>query len=110
MKTGDLFYTSWGYDQTNYDYIVILSISDTGKTALCQRAKHTNIGNDGYGSDLQKPISEGYGDIFRMRIDGKYLRGSYPYCHDAVGPKRLDSFSPCTANDVFAETDCYHGH
>ena len=37
LKRGDLFVTSWGYDQTNYDYICIMSISASGKTAQCRR-------------------------------------------------------------------------
>ena len=26
INIGDIFYTSWGYDQTNYDYIVVISV------------------------------------------------------------------------------------
>ncbi len=36
IKKGDIFYTSWGYDQTNYDYIVVMEVSPTGKTVYLQ--------------------------------------------------------------------------
>jgi len=115
ISKGDLFYTSWGYDQTNYDYIMVLKISKTGKTCKCQRARHQFLGNDGYGSDIQKPIKEGFGEVFQMRIqESKYfkvsLRGSYPFLHTGEGSKRLDSFFPVTEGSTYAETDAYHGH
>ena len=34
VKIGDMFYTSWGYDQTNTEHFQIVKISPTGKT--CQ--------------------------------------------------------------------------
>lgn len=33
VKVGDIFYSSWGYDQTNVDFYEVLSVSKTGKTA-----------------------------------------------------------------------------
>lgn len=32
IKLGDVFYSSWGYDQTNIDYYKVVSISASGKT------------------------------------------------------------------------------
>ena len=34
VKPGDIFYTSWGYDQTNSDFYKVVEVSKTGKT--CQ--------------------------------------------------------------------------
>jgi hypothetical protein len=119
IKKGDLFYTSWGYDQTNYDYIIVLEVSKTGKTAICQRARHNHLGNDGHGSDLQKPIPIGFGEKFKMQVkystwrgdtDEKYLRGSYPFLHTGEGSRRLDSFFKTKPEAIYRETDAYHGH
>ena len=54
LNIGDLFVTSWGYDQTNYDYIIVIGISSTNKTAICQLADYDTIG---YTSQayIQKP-------------------------------------------------------
>lgn len=32
VKVGDIFYNSWGYDQTNIDFYVVDAVSPTGKT------------------------------------------------------------------------------
>jgi hypothetical protein len=33
VKVGDIFYSSWGYDQTNVDFFEVISVSASGKTA-----------------------------------------------------------------------------
>jgi hypothetical protein len=32
VKVGDIFYTSWGYDQTNVDFYEVLSVTPSGKS------------------------------------------------------------------------------
>ena len=44
LKKGNMFVTSWGYDQTNYDYIVVMEVSPSGKTAKCQMTSSLNHG------------------------------------------------------------------
>lgn len=119
LKKGDLFYTSWGYDQTNYDYIVILSVK--GKFATCQRTSALHMGESGQ-ANVQEPIFCPFGDTFRMKIQGGfngeiYLRGSYPYLHngkidDSYGGKnlRLDTFSKAKQGQQFHETMAEFGH
>ena len=124
IKTGDVFQTSWGYDQTNYDYIIIVELSKTGKTAICQLARCDRVG---YSSqcNIQKPVAKGYGYKFRMQIKPSYrgnfpcLVGSYPFCASEVecprweGQKpslRLDRFSKVNEGEVFYETDSQFGH
>jgi len=111
IKKNDLFYTSWGYDQTNYDYIIVCAVSPTGKTATCQRAEVKRIGHD-VQCDIEKPIPVGYGNTFRMKVfnwyDGREgLKGSYIFCNDS---KRKDIFQRVQENDKFYPTDCYSGH
>jgi len=47
IKAGDYFYTSWGYDQTNIDYLVVVEVSPTGKTASCRMVRPINLGCQG---------------------------------------------------------------
>jgi hypothetical protein len=122
IKAGDVFYTSWGYDQTNYDYVVVKSVSPTGKTAVCQRASHQNMGY-GCQANIQRPTTEGFGDEFRMqvRVYGNghctpeqapqvHLTGSYPFCGTGTGSKRLGTFSQWDGKRNFEETDSMFGH
>ena len=119
VKEGQIFYTSWGYDQTNYDYIVVVGISPTKKTAMCQLAQYEHKGYDSQ-CNVQKPVAKGYGVKFRMKVEywenKIQLRGSYPFCASEVmrgeqNPStRLDTFSIAKENDVFYETDSMFGH
>lgn len=113
LKKGDLFYTSWGYDQTNYEYIAILEIK--GKYAICQRTSALHMGTSGQ-SNVQEPVFCTFGDMFRMKIQGDYkgeitLRGSYPFCGDgSMEHKRLDTFYRIAEKQQFHETMAEFGH
>ncbi len=126
IKIGDVFETSWGYDQTNYNFIIVVGISPSGKTAICQLAKIEDVGNTAQ-CNIQKPVAEGYGYKFRMKIEDNKtfnevcLRGSYPFCSSQVArieesksdekpSMRLDTFSKVKENEVFYETDSRFGH
>lgn len=122
IKKGDLFYTSWGYDQTNYDYLMVIGFSKTGKTALCKMTIHEEVGYTGQ-SHIQKPLPKPYGITFRMKVVNKskwfrseetedkevILRGSYPFCNDQSS-KRLDTFNKVEKDQTFYETDTQFGH
>jgi hypothetical protein len=116
---GQTFYTSWGYDQTNYDFIVVKSVSPTGKTVVAQRAKlaSNKISESGqYWNQI--PSSEGFGDEFRLKVDfdgnGEItLRGSYPYASDGRKERsgtRFGYFRPTEPGTSYAETDIQFGH
>lgn len=115
LKMGDLFYTSWGYDQTNYDYIVVLSVSATGKTVKCQRTSALHIGHSCQ-NNVQVPIFCPFGDVFTMYIRKGYkgdtcLKGSYPFCNNGkMDNTRLDSFSRVSKGQQFHETMVEFGH
>lgn len=112
IKPGDYFYTSWGYDQTNIDYLVIESISATGKTARCRMASKLQI-DDQLAYRGITP-AEPYGEPFNMRITSQgNLRGSYPYISNWQGadrPMRLDTFLPVRFGDIAWETRPEFGH
>jgi len=120
IKKGDLFQTSWGYDQTNYDFIIVESVSPTGKTCICKRTSYDTVDRTGFYNE-QKPIRKAFGKSFRMKVEygnkwnsedkGIYIRGSYIFCggEDSEN-KRLDTFSQVDENRTYAETDSRFGH
>lgn len=107
LKVGDLFYTGWGYDQTQHDFIIVLDINPSGKTCTCQRVKAQRMERDNM---TKRPIGEGFGDTFRLKIE-KYneevvLRGSYPFCSDGLmSSKRLDTFDRVMPERWFTDTE-----
>ena len=121
VKVGDKFYTSWGYDQTNYDFLVVVAISPTGKTATCRMCKATveNKDSDNRFIDELKP-SEPFGDMFRMvinawvekgRITRDELRGQYPFCDDgSMENKRVGTFWKVEEGKTYEQTAFGYGH
>ena len=110
IRAGDYFYTSWGYDQTNIDYIVVESVSSSGKTAICRMVNPIQI-SEAAGQDQLMP-GTAYGEPFCMRIQsreqhGLVLRGSYPYC---MGSKRLDTFWLTNLGETHYQTNPMFGH
>jgi hypothetical protein len=74
---GKTLHSSWGYDMTINEFCKVLSVSPTGKTAVCRM-----VGKEGF-NGFQGQVSAGnecYGPEFRLKIDGEnHLHGSYPY-------------------------------
>ena len=59
VKVGDIFHTSWGYDQTNTEYFKIISISKTGKTCeVVQIGSQTVKGSEGFMCESITPTPE----------------------------------------------------
>jgi len=79
LKKGDIFYASWGYDQTQNDFLIIEEVSPTGKTVLCRMVGKNTTANGWNVYPTFKP----YGVQFRLRVSEWHnkvtLRGSYPY-------------------------------
>ena len=114
LKRGDIFVTSWGYDQTNYDYIAVLEVSKTGKTCKCQRTGALHMGESGQ-ANVQEPIFSTFGDIFNLQVRTGYsggisLVGSYPFLHTGEGSKRRGYFSKHTIGQQYHETMAQFGH
>ncbi len=119
IKPDDYFSTSWGYDQTNIDYLVVKRLSPTGKTAVCRMASKIYINHGGpYGNTVMPGTA--FGPEFQMRVTSWYngrpaLRGSYPFCaqvddrrHD--DSRRLDTFETVKLGETRNETDSMFGH
>jgi hypothetical protein len=119
LKIGDLFSTTWGYNQTNYDFIVIVGFTKSGKSAKV-RMSRAKLVESGRGYDKLVPTGEAYGDTFTMRIGtwtwgGKEhitLRGSYPYLNTGLKKDgtRLDTFSKVEPDETFNQTAAGWGH
>lgn len=59
VKVGDIFHTSWGYDQTNTEYFKIVDISKTGKTChVVQIGSETVKGSEGFMCESVTPTPE----------------------------------------------------
>jgi len=48
VKVGDIFYTSWGYDQTNVDYYGVIEVSKSGKTVKLREVTAKVVQSDAY--------------------------------------------------------------
>ena len=114
IKIGDIFYTAWGYDQTNYDYLVVVGFTSSKKSAICQMAKFDTVGYESC-CNVQKPKAEGFGDKFKLRIQEFHgevtLRGSYPFIDGKIKTgKRMGLFRKAKEGETFNETDPVFGH
>lgn len=108
INVGDIFSTSWGYDQTNYDYICI--IEKKNKTVICKRTSSIHLGEDGQ-TNVQTPIFQPFGDKFIMQVRDNHLVGSYPFCQDGTGSRRRGYFTKCEQLvSTFKETMLGYGH
>jgi len=104
IKPGQYFSTSWGYDQTNIDFLVVVRV--TAKTAICRMASPIYLGESGQQDVLMPGVADG--EPFRMQISGKAsLTGSYPFC---PGSMRLGYFSRTQLGAVHYETMAQFGH
>ena len=100
VQIGDIFYESWGYDQTNIDFLKVVAVTPTGKTAICKMMSQKIIPHgEGYApmSEHVVPDKE-YGDTFRLRVKGDSLVGTYPFCERG---KRLGYFSKWDGNPLY---------
>ncbi len=84
LKIGDVFYTSWGYDQTQNDFLEIVSISPTKKTVMCQMLGKNIKSTDCVTCDNASPDkTRKKPTVFRLVVSyyNKHanLRGKYPF-------------------------------
>ena len=67
-KVGDIFSSSWGYDQTNCDFVQVVSVTDKSVRVreIAQNAEQT-----GYLSGYTKPIKDAFVKESRLTPNGK---------------------------------------
>jgi hypothetical protein len=84
LEVGMFFYESWGYDQTNIDYLEVIEISPTRKTVMCRMVGKKTVQSMQQGETTQPDNNYKGPTLFRMKVsafrDSITLRGSYPFC------------------------------
>lgn len=93
VKVGDIFHTSWGYDQTNTEYFKVVSISKTGKTCeVVQIASETVKGSEGFMCESITPLPEvilNDGETCKVKIERSTLWHPYKKEHQQIGKINL---------------------
>jgi len=97
VKKGDIFYASWGWEQTNIDFCIIEEVSRTGKTVKCKMMSekdHYVEGNHPMSENVTPDKPDPNGETFRLHVRKRstsepYLVGQYPYTQ---GDKRFGHF------------------
>lgn len=88
VKKGDIFYASWGYDQTNIDFVKVIEISKSGKSVKAVTIGHNYIErltdmSEKTSPDPDRVISKSPVTLrIQKRCNGSeelVLRGSYHY-------------------------------
>jgi len=82
VKVGDVFYESWGYEQTNIDFYQVVALRGVSQIILREiGAEHRNIG---FCSDMVKPIKDNFRSEEEVR---KTVKGTpeNPYCNAEHG-------------------------
>jgi hypothetical protein len=76
VKVGDIFYSSWGYDQTNVDFYEVVGL--TGASVKVREVAQERLSSDGYGSDQVVPVPGYYiGEVMTKRIsDARHWNGT----------------------------------
>lgn len=82
VKVGDIFYTSWGYDQTNVEFFKVVRVS---KSSVWVQETGQEISRDDAGRDYWYTSSNGQPLVREMRIwekPGEYEKVTAPItCH-----------------------------
>ena len=62
FKIGDIFCSSWGYDQTNVDFMQVVAI--TNKTVTIKEIAEKSVNKEGYScmSDFRMPVKDSFVD------------------------------------------------
>ncbi len=88
-KIGDVFHSSWGYDQTNTEYYKIVEISKTGKTCKVVQVGAISIGDKKENAqNMCESIVADPNDIIDSRKQLVKIERSHdrnPYSEKAVG-------------------------
>lgn len=80
IEVGDIFYTSWGYDQTNIDYYEITSVSGQTVTVRKVAMSSEDLGYD-WRYKCVPQSGQFIGEATRHRIQAGYLKIDGHYAH-----------------------------
>ena len=99
LKVGDILTGSWGYDQTNIDWVEVIEVPGP-RTVIIREIGCEVERNDGYGSDLVTPAKGSYTSEAKRKVvnNGSIKLSSWGrYCSLWTGGARR-------------QTDAYSGH
>jgi hypothetical protein len=78
IKTGDVFASSWGYNQTNVVFYQVVDLTPSGKSARVRKVAQ-DVVSEGDGWEMVAPLMDDFvSDTFTKRI-GENLAGRDPY-------------------------------
>ena len=71
VKVGDVFYDSWGYEQTNIDFYQVVALR--GKTQIVLRPIHSTGHEIGFCSRIVKPMRDSFYELdkYKTRLVGR---------------------------------------
>jgi hypothetical protein len=67
IKVGEVYYDSWGYDQTNIDFVKVVEVSPSGKTVKVRKMGERITQTTGFMSEFVVPGNE-FGELFRLSV------------------------------------------
>ena len=68
IKVGDIFYTSWGYDQTNIDYYKVRKLIGKASVELVPIESRIDYDNDNEYQDTVLPYPASEGEPMQKKI------------------------------------------
>lgn len=86
VKVGDIFYSSWGYDQTNIDYFQVIELKGSQMVKIREIAQ-TTVRTETSMSEYVKPVK----DAFLSRASFTSSKGGTPNNNDGIYKKVLKS-------------------
>lgn len=67
VEIGQIYYASWGYEQTNNDFVKVVGLSPSGKTAIVKRMKTVQTETSSMvGTEIPTEV---FGESFRLKVD-----------------------------------------
>ena len=115
-QIGEVYYTSFGYDETHYHFIKIVGFTASGKSAICQRVYVESVEGGNMVYDSIKPTDKVFGPKFKLLIrnrpDYTVLRGRYPrgIAQNTYMSSEPESFFKCEPHHRYMETNPQFGH
>lgn len=97
VKVGDIFYASWGYEQTNVDFVKVVGFSASGKSAKIVKIGQKIVESIAYMAEKVLPDPDNIvGKESMVRIknykDEPELRGTFYPMKDHPEYKRSEFF------------------
>ena len=74
VQVGSIFYSSWGYDQTNVNFYEVVKMAGNASVAV-RKLAHSVISTKDYGDDIIMPIPGKFeGPAVIRRLKGSYIK------------------------------------